>query len=437
MFGSIYTGMSGLTAFSRGLDVISNNVANLNTPGYKGSDLLFQDLFYRYQIAGEHSNSLNYQQLGSGVEAESTIIVFNQGDIRSTGTDTDVAIDGSGFFVLQDTNGQYFYTRAGQFVFNQDGYLVSRSGGYKVVALDENGNLNNINITGRKSSVPSPTTEISFTNNLSTGSTRHEIQESVFDYAGNEHLLTFTFVNNSAEEPRSWIIEITDENGNQINVSENNTASDVGDNTTEPGTSNGGEGDNQQSNSVLENLIKFQGNGSPQTGFNRYAFSFSPEESDPMEISLNFGEPGSFVGVTSFSGGTRSDMSVAEKDGNGPGSLIGVEFDRDGIFKINYSNGENYEGGKLAIANIQDIQSLIQISGGLFAAQSDTKVDISVANKDSNGQIEGKSIELSNVELTQQFSDLIIVQRGYQASSQILTVANEMIQQLLQSVGGK
>ena len=403
MFGSIYTGMSGLTAYSKGLDVISNNVANLNTPGYKGNDLLFQDLFYGFQLSSEFNNDFSGYQVGFGVKADSTSIVFSQGDVRATGEDTDVAVDGSGFFVLQDGGNNYF-TRSGQFVFDKDGYLVSRVTGMRVAAIDESGNLTNINITGSRTSAPSATSEIKFTNNLSTGSTRHEIEETVLDHAGNEHKLKFTFINNSAEEPRSWLVEITDENGDQVGE------------TAE---------------------IRFQGNGSPAEDFNALNFTFTPSESDPMDITLKFGEPGSFTGVTSFSGGTQSDMAVAEKDGAGPGALTGIEFDREGLFKIKYSNGTEVEGARLALASFQDLQALQQIGDGLFLAQDNNKATISVATKDGLGEIAGGSIELSNVELTQQFTDLIIVQRGYQASSQILTVANEMMQQLMQTVGGK
>lgn len=403
MFGSIYTGMSGLTAYSKGLDTISNNVANLNTPGYKGNDLLFQDLFYGYQLSSDFNNSYSQLQLGAGVKADSTSIVFSQGDVRATGTDTDVAVDGAGFFVLQDGDQQYF-TRSGQFVFDEDGYLVSRGTGLRVTALDENGNLTNISITGQRTSTPTPTSEITFTNNLSTGSTRHELQETVFDHAGNEHKLKFTFVNNNAEEPRTWQVEITDENDEQVGET---------------------------------GIIKFQGNGTPAEDFNTLDFTFDPAESDPLNITLKFGESGSFTGVTSFSGGTQSDMAVADKDGNGPGALTGIEFDREGMFKIKYSNGKEVDGAKLALASFQDLQALQQTGDSLFLPGENNKPVISVATQDGLGEIAGGSIELSNVELTQQFTDLIIVQRGYQASSQILTVANEMMQQLLQTVSGK
>lgn len=401
MFGSIYTGMSGLTAYSKGLDVISNNVANLNTPGYKGSDLVFQDLFYGYQLSGELNKNLADMQIGKGVATERTSIAFSQGELRETGRDTDASIDGQGFFILRSGDSSY-YTRSGRFEFDDEGYLVASGVGYRLAAFDADGKLADISIKGLESSAPSPSTKVSFTNNLSTGSTKHELDVQVIDTAGNPHTLKVTLVNNNEVTPRSWIIEVQDKDGNTIG---------------EPGE------------------IRFQGNGSPEAEFNKYEFTYSPDESDPMDLVFEFGEPDSFTGVTSFSGGSQSNMAVREVDGAGQGGIVEMGFDRDGVFNIQYSNGEQYTGPTLAVAGFQNLQHLQQLGSGLFITNQTVEPLITAANQNGMGEIVGKSIELSNVELTQQFTDLIIVQRGYQASSQILTVANEMLQQLLQATG--
>jgi len=403
MFGSIYTGMSGLTAYSKGLDVISNNIANLNTPGYKGSGLVFQDLFYGYQLSGQLNDVLSDQQIGKGVATTETNVVFSQGELRETGSDTDVAIDGQGFFVLRD-NENTFYTRSGRFQFDNDGYLVASGAGYRLAALDSAGKLTDISVDGLRSSQPIASTNVKFTDNLSTGSSKHELDVVVFDAAGNEHTLKVTLTNNNSETPRSWIVEVTDKDENIVGEA--------------------GE-------------IRFQGNGSPEVDFNTYSFTYSPEESDPLDLTFEFGEPGSFTGVTSFSGGTQSEMRVKDTDGSTEGGIVELGFDREGVFKITYSNGEEYVGPTLAVAGFKNPHVLNQLGSGLFIADEKDEPVITVANKDGMGEIAGKSIELSNVELTKQFTDMIIVQRGYQASSQILTVANEMMQQLMQSVSGK
>src|SRR5205823_4431179 len=132
--GTIYISMSGLQSFQKGLDVISTNVANVNTMGYKSTQLLFQDVFYGYQIKDERQNDLYGAWLGHGVTADVTAVRFTQGDFHDTKNDTDVALDGKGFFVI-DRGGEYVYSRRGEFEFNTDGVLVERGTSNKVMGL--------------------------------------------------------------------------------------------------------------------------------------------------------------------------------------------------------------------------------------------------------------------------------------------------------------
>jgi len=401
MFSSLYIGMSGMAAFSKGLDTISNNVSNLNTNGYKGNEVLFSDLFYGYQLT-DFNQSYTFNQFGSGVDANSTNINFKQGDLRDTGNDTDVSITGVGFFILRDGENVY-YSRNGQFEFDKDGYLVSKQNGYRVAALEKDGSLSDINVNHLKTNAPKATSKVTFTNNLSTGSSRHEVSDvEVVDGAGNKHKLKVTFVNNGSVTPRSWIVEVSDENGKSVAPS--------------------GE-------------IRYQGNGSPAQDHNSYTFTYTPESGDAFDITLYFGDPSTFIDTTSFAGGATSDLAVASVDGHGPGSLLEINFTADGQFETKYSNDEKVKGPVLALARFDDPQSLQQLGGGLFKANGELQVHVSSASKEGLGEVKGKSLELSNIELTDQFTNLIIVQRGYQASSQILTTANEMMQQLMDMVG--
>lgn len=395
MLGSIYTAQSGLQAFSRGLDTISNNVANLNTPGHKANDLMFQDAFYKYLMSGDYENNFPGAQFGNGVKAELTNIVFTQGELQASGNETDAAIDGNGFFILRE-RGETYYTRGGQFEFDDDGYLVARGSEARVGGLGAGGGLTDITLNGRRSDPANPTSEIRFVNNLSTGSQQHVIEDvEVFDTVGESHELTFTFINDS---PRVWLVEIRDEDDNLISSGEE---------------------------------IRFAGDGSPEEGWNSITFTFSPADTDPSDITLFFGDPGSLTGATSFSGGSTSDLAVESQDGYGVGSLTGVEFNRDGVLELSYSNGQTHDGPQLALARFENLQRLVQLSGGRFLPQEGQSPQIGAAAQSGLGEIVGGNVELSNVELTQQFTDMIIVQRGYQASSQIVTVANEMIQQLM------
>lgn len=401
IFGTIYNGTSGLLTYAKGLDVISNNVANLNTAGFRRNDLLFRDLFYQYKLTGDAGGDPNSGRYGNGVCSGGTTTSFTQGDIQQTGNPTDAAIDGNGFFILRNGE-EVLYSRVGQFSFDENNCLVSSANGARVAGVDSSGALVDISIAGLGGNPANATTEVTFMNNLSPGSTGHVVDNiEVFDALGNIHQLTLTLTNNSSETPRSWLAEIENENGDVLSTG---------------------------------NEIRFQGNGSPEEGFNSFNFTFEPEDADAVQINFFFGEPGSFSGVTSFSAGTNSDMAVASQDGYTFGAQTKVSFNRDGTLEIEYSNGQSVESGRLALAWTRNLQAMQQIGNGLFTIGSAGQMQIYSANDSGMGEIVAESVEISNVELSQEFTDLVIVQRGYQVSSQVVSIANEMLQQLIEGM---
>jgi len=397
MFSAINTGLSGLLAFAKGLDVLSNNVSNLNSPGFKASELAFRDLFYRYGFGGGNNGGNPSLQIGQGVETTSSSIRFNAGELRETGNALDAAIDGNGFFILR-YNDRYVYTRAGQFELNEDGILVERVTRAPVMGVYGNGGLQTIDVTAMRTNPPQATSEISFVGNLSRGSTTHEIGSlTVYDAVGGSHALRLIFTNNNAVVSGSWLIEIQD-----------------------------------QSNTVVANgEIRYQGNGSPLAGFNTMSFTFSPAGAPAMTVLLNFGEPGSFSGSTNFSGGTSSDLRVDRQNGLAAGSLLEISMNEEGILTFKYSNGESATGQQIALAWFNDLQQLTLTGSNLFLNEGDQRAIIGRPQEGVMGRISPKHIELSNVELTAQFTDMVVIQRGFQASSQIISVVNEMAQQVL------
>lgn len=404
VLGSVYTGMSGMMTYSKGLDVISNNVANLNTAGFKGSDLVYRDLFYKYQLLATQGEHFNNDVDGSGVGNAGTLTRFEQGDTQETSNDTDAAVQGNGFFVVQGKEGTY-YTRAGQFQFDDEGTLVTADTAERVAGLDDGGGLVDISLTGLRTSAARPTGQVSFAGNLSIGSSSHEVSDvKVIDRVGGEQTLKLTFTNTDSTTPRSWSIDVQDADGN----------------------------------SVAAGLqIGFQVNGSPEDGANQVTFSYAPDGGESFDITLFFGAPGSFTGATSFSGGSTSTLAVQTQDGVGAGSLLGTTFLSNGTLELSYSNGEIQSGPRLAMAWFEDLQNLQQIGGGRFVPRLDQRLNLGHAGEGVFGAIKGGAIEISNIDLSQEFTDLIIVQRGFQASSQVVTVANEMMQHLLDMGRGR
>jgi flagellar hook protein FlgE len=147
MIDSIYIAMTGLSGYQKGLQVISNDSANLNTPGFKGSSLQFSDMFYSGNASGGNQGAGQY---GSGLNTLGTVINFAQGQFQSTGNDLDLALDGTGFFVLKDKDGNMHYTRDGQFKFDKDNMLVSSVTGEQVMALDAGNKFVPISIANSK-----------------------------------------------------------------------------------------------------------------------------------------------------------------------------------------------------------------------------------------------------------------------------------------------
>lgn len=398
MFTSLYTSLTGLLGFSKGLNVISNNVANLNTPGFKSSQLSFEDLFYQYRNFGDGSDGHSQAtQMGAGVNTGTTSIRFAAGDLRNTGGDTDVAISGNGFFVLHDADNNTIYSRDGQFQFNGDGVLVQNGTNYHVQALGGGGTLQDVNIGAYRISAPKATAQIKFSDNLSTGDTSHQVTGiTVYDANGISHTWTATFTNNTSTTAGSWLVEVKDENGAVIANGE----------------------------------IRFQGNGSPQIGYNTITFNYSPTGAATTPVTLDFGTPGGFSGATSFSGGTTSTIKVASQDGYAAGSLTKATFDTNGNVTLTYSNGQTAQHQRLALAWFDDLQDLQQSGNNGFSNPTNLPVHLAYAGTDVMGTLQPGNIELSNVQLTQEFTDMIIVQRGYQGASQVISVTNEMIQQL-------
>lgn len=384
MLDTINIGISGLQGFSRGLRVIANNTANINTPGFKSSSLTFSSMFESSGQLGDPG--------GGGLSTGLSALNFSQGEMRQTGNGLDMAIDGVGLFMLKDSDGAIHYTRAGEFEFNGDGVLVTRNGGAQVLGIGADGALTTIQIGAQQVSAAIGTTTMSFSGNLSSTQTPQTISGlKVIDSAGGEHQLSATFTSAGSG---SWNVEFKD------------------------GITSAGSG-----------TIVFN-NGQIDPATSKITIDYAPAGLKAAALTFDFGN-----NVTSFASGSLSTLAMDTQNGVAAGALTSTAFDQDGTLVMTYSNGQKVNGPKLALSRF-DAPSVLQAVGeNELDAPGARGWHVGTAGSGAFGAIKSGCIELSNVDLSQEFSNLVITQRGYQASSQVISTANDMLQELFSMKG--
>lgn len=385
MFGAIYIGMSGLNAYSKGLQTVSNNVSNMNTSGFKASNVTFSDIFGKGSNGGLEYG-YGYAGTGHGVNISNISVNFAQGELRQTDRDLDLAIEGNGFFVLQDGD-NLFYARTGSFTVDDDGYVILSNTKYRLAVLDSSGRPESLNINQSRTNAPKVTDKIRFADNLSSTATEYSLPDmKVYDKEGDQHLWTAKFTR-AETVPDKWTVKVTDASGREIGSKQLNFAAGV----IDPATSK----------LVFEDT---------ENGFS-VEFDFSKD-------------------VSSFSSGTVSSLRAAEITGHASGTISTLTVNQKGKLEITYTNEQKLELGSIALADFRDPQKLEQRSNGLFFFDGYGQRQFLSAEDTRVGTILTKKLEASNVDLGAQFGDLILIQRGFQASSQIISVSNDMIQQL-------
>jgi len=388
MLGSIYVGLSGMNAFSRGLQAISNNVANLNSPGYKASTVTFSDVF---SVGGLGSGFSQGRLAGQGVRFGNQSIDFTQGDVRQTGGDLDLAVQGSGFLVLTGADGPY-YARTGQFGVDGEGFVSLLGSTYRLNILDESGRASPVNVDDHRISRPEATRNVRLSGNVSTGSIDVNVSDViVHDARGGRHVWKINLKpsTETPSVPGKWSVTVTDETGAIVDAPK---------------------------------ALQFSLAGAV-TDPSQLSFSYTGDDGEATSVTLDFGT------VTSFSAGTTSSLRASTVDGVGLGTLTSVTITEAGTVSLTYSNSRTEDLGAVALAAFRDPQALERTGGGVFRNTGDAPTLASSAQT-GVGTLVSRQIEASNVDLAQQFGDLILVQRGFQASSQVVSVSNDMIQQL-------
>jgi flagellar hook protein FlgE len=352
----------------------------MNTPGFKSSSLQFSSLF-------DASTNGNGQQGGGGLNTGLTTLNFSQGELSQTGNDLDMAIDGQGLFMLKGEDGKIRYSRAGEFQFNSDGVLVNRSDGAEVLGVGADGTLTTVTIGDAKFSGAGATSLMTFSGNLSSNQATQTINGlKVIDTAGGEHDFTATFTSAGSG---SWNVSIKD-------------------GTTEVGTGK----------------IAFS-NGQVVPGSSSIAFNYTAPGLGAMPVTFDFSN-----NVTSFASGSLTTLAMDTQNGVAGGELTKTAFDNAGTLVMTYSNGKTVNGPKLALSRFDTTNGLEPAGANQLEAAGMPGWHVGTAGSGAFGTIKAGWIEQSNVDLSKEFSNLVITQRGYQASSQIISTANDMLQEL-------
>jgi flagellar hook protein FlgE len=385
MLDSIHVGMTGLAGYSQGLRVIANNTANLNTAGFKAATLRFTDSFYSPAGSGESGGA----ELGHGLGTSGTALDMSQGDLRPTGSGTDLGLDGEGLFVLRDPDGRMRYTRAGNFEFDANGRLVDKATSAAVLGTDASGAMVEITKAGLQTSRGIPTTAVRFTGNLSSTVETHTSGSfKVQDAQGAEHQLAVRFTNTASTLAGSWKVELM-----------------------------------EGSVAVGDAQLVFA-DGTPTSETARLAFTYTPDGGVAQALTLDFS-----ADATSFASGSLSTLAMSSQDGKPPANLTGVAFNAAGVLVATYANGQAIDGVRLLLARLR-APGAARLDGHAAFAAADGDVDLGHAGDAGFGHVRAGMLEASNVDLSREFSELVIVQRGYQASSQVISTANDMLQEL-------
>jgi len=384
MFGAIYVGLSGLQAYSQGLQKVSNNVANLNSTGFKSSTVSFSNLQTTRDTGG-----LGLQQGasgGGGVGIAPSSIDFRAGELRQTQRDLDLAVDGSGMLVLLNAQGQTRYVRTGSFEVNKDGFVVLGGTDWRLATLDGGGRAVAVSVNASQTNAPVKTTRIAFASNLSSTATSHSVSNiNVYDENGVQHVWQIAF--SREEGSLDWKVKVTDDK-----------------------------------EKVIGEKVLTMASGKPTPATSKLTFA---DADNGLSVEFDFS-----TDVTSFSSGSVSTLRASSVDGHGMGTLTTVSVNADGELELTYSNDQKKQLGAVALASFRNPEDLLQEAAGLFAANGSADVELVSSADPRVGGVRARRIEASNVDLSREFGDMILIQRGYQASSQIISVSNDMIQQL-------
>jgi flagellar hook protein FlgE len=397
--------LSGLTASSTALATIANNLANLNTVGYKDARVLFRDLFY--QTIGNNGAGDSVQQ-GAGTAVDSIPASFIQGNVDPSGVSTDVAILGDGFFVVSK-NGAVSYTRAGDFEVDKNSLLVTTDGqqvlGYRAVngVVTPGQGLSPLTLGAGTISPATATTKVQLSTNLdaNSGGTVYSAPMTIFDSLGGSHVLLFSYTKTGTN---AW------------NYSISIPAADVN-GTTDP--------------TVLKSgTLAFDGKGNlttPAADVTGIAITGFADGANDQTFDWKLFDANGNSFLTQLA--SPSGTSATQQDGSGSGTLVKFDIGSDGMITGAFSNGKTAVLGQLASATFANNQGLSRSgNNGFTETLASGQAVVGGPGTSGRGTLAGGALELSNVDIAKEFAALIVAQRSFQANARVVTTFDQITQ---------
>lgn len=424
MGSALFTGVTALQVNQRTLDVIAANIANVNTTGYRGSRVLFQDLFSQTLSGPKQPTArfggVNPQQVGLGVRIASIDVNHTQGSLFTTGIASDLAIQGNGFFILSPGEGSNVYTRDGSFAIDQTGALTDPATGFVVQGfladengvIDPTGQLRDLTVPVGAQSLVRATSRVSLAGNVNSntpspaeiaadpqlnpqnGSFQRTVR--VFDSLGDSREITLTFT--KTDNTNEWTWAATDADL---------TTTVVGDGTIQFGPSG-------EFISVSNDLVSV--NFDPPPG--------AAEPIDPFEFTVDFTQLTQLASV--------SDAAVLNQNGFPRGTLELFNITQDGVINGIFSNGLTQTLGQVALATFSNNGGLERVGDNSFRdTPASGTPQVGLSGTGSRGTVTGGVLERSNVDLGVEFSNLIITQRAFQANARTITTSDTLLQEVV------
>lgn len=421
MMRSLLAGVSGLRNHQVRMDTIGNNIANVNTAGFKSSRVTFKEGFSQVlQNAtrpGQNQGGINPVQVGLGMQIGSIDQLFTQGNLETTGVKTDLAVQGDAFFVLARGN-QNYYSRAGNFQLDANGRMVSATNGFAVqgrMAVDgvlQEG-VTDIRLPVGQKTAARPTSTFTLTGNLDASApvfsgtlnaasmadpdnarSYTSATITVFDSVGAKHELKLWLYKSADSE---WSYEV--------------------DTTSVPNLSAGGTG-----------TLSFEPDGTLTQPTTLDAIEFAPDGAEPVQITFNVGA--GVNGMTQYA--ASSTAVLRDQDGYPMGDLLDFNIDRNGRVTGTFSNGTNLMLAHIVLAEFNNPGGLLRSGDNMFAESSNSGSPIlNYPLEGTQSFITSGALEMSNVDLAQEFTNMIITQRGFQAQGRVITGSDEMLQEVV------